>query len=146
MQVLNEMTLTFPSKSQNEAFARAAVAAFALQLDPDLQDMADIKTAVSEAVTNAIIHGYEGTLGEITIKARILESNGLQIVVSDKGQGIADIDTARTPMYTSKPHLERSGMGFTIMEQFMDDLEVHSDVGEGTCVVMYKWLKAAPGH
>lgn len=140
MQVLNEMTLRFPSKSQNEAFARAAVAAFALQLDPTIQELADIKTIVSEAVTNAIIHGYENNEGEITVQARVLENRGIEITVRDEGVGIDNIEAAMQPMYTSKPHLERSGMGFTIIQQFADSLEVCSEPGKGTTVRMQVWL------
>lgn len=133
----NEMKLEFVSKSTNEAFARITVAAFASQLDPTIEELADIKTAVSEAVTNCIIHGYENTEGIIKIIAKIF-ADTLEIEISDSGKGIENIDMARKPLYTSKPNLERSGMGFTIMESFMDKLYVRSKVGGGTTVRMIK--------
>jgi stage II sporulation protein AB (anti-sigma F factor) len=133
----NEMKLEFPSKSENEAFARVVVAAFASQLDPTLEEIQDVKMAVSEAVTNAIIHGYENTYGIVTIKCAI-EDNQLIVEVIDNGKGIEDVNLARQPLYTSKPELERSGMGFTVMESFMDSLEVESEIGKGTRVVMKK--------
>lgn len=141
MQYENEMRLEFPSKSSNEAFARVAVAAFASQLDPTLEEIADIKTAVSEAVTNSIIHGYEGKKGYIKIFAGI-KGNTIEIEVIDEGKGIEDVELARQPLYTSKPELERSGLGFTIMENFMDDLEVESTPGKGTRVRMKKVIKS----
>lgn len=141
MDILNEMTIDFLSKSQNEAFARVVVAAFASQLNPTLDELADIKTAVSEAVTNCIIHGYENTVGIIRIKA-ILRENEIEIWVQDWGKGIEDIEKARQPLWTSKPELDRSGMGFTIMENFMDKLEVESTPGKGTIVKMYKTIKS----
>ncbi|SHM50766.1 stage II sporulation protein AB (anti-sigma F factor) [Caldanaerovirga acetigignens] len=140
MEILNEMTIDFLSKSQNEAFARVVVAAFASQLNPTLDELADIKTAVSEAVTNCIIHGYENNLGTIRIKA-ILRENEIEIWVQDWGKGIEDIEKARQPLWTSKPELDRSGMGFTIMENFMDRVEVESTLGKGTIVKMYKTIK-----
>ncbi|KXG78138.1 Anti-sigma F factor [Fervidicola ferrireducens] len=140
MEILNEMTIDFLSKSQNEAFARVVVAAFASQLNPTLDELADIKTAVSEAVTNCIIHGYENNLGTIRIKA-ILRENEIEIWVQDWGKGIEDIEKARQPLWTSKPELDRSGMGFTIMENFMDRVEVESTPGKGTIVKMYKTIK-----
>ncbi len=133
----NEMELDFLSKSNNEAFARITVAAFAAQLDPTIEELADIKTAVSEAVTNSIIHGYENTEGLVKIKATLL-NNVVQIEISDNGKGIEDIELARKPLYTSKGNLERSGMGFTIMESFMDEVEIHSVVGIGTKIIMKK--------
>lgn len=136
----NEMKLEFLSKSNNEAFARIAVAAFASQLDPTLEELADIKTAVSEAVTNCIIHGYEDTEGIVKIECQIYD-NTLEIEISDSGKGIEDIKTAREPLYTSKPNLERSGMGFTIMESFMDEMKVESILGMGTKVTMKKAIK-----
>lgn len=139
MEVINEMRLEFLSKSQNEAFARVTVAAFAAQLDPTLEEIADIKTAVSEAVTNAIIHGYENTIGIVTITARLYK-NKIEIEVLDKGKGIEDVEKARQPLYTSKPELERSGMGFTVMETFMDEMEVVSAPGQGTRVKLIKYL------
>lgn len=140
MEIINEMTIDFLSKSQNEAFARVVVAAFASQLNPTLDELADIKTAVSEAVTNCIIHGYENNLGTIRIKA-ILRENEIEIWVQDWGKGIEDIEKARQPLWTSKPELDRSGMGFTIMENFMDRVEVESTPGKGTIVKMYKTIK-----
>lgn len=136
----NEMKLEFPSKSNNEAFARITVAAFASGLDPTIEELADIKTAVSEAVTNCIIHGYENKEGIIKIVCKLF-SNTIQIEISDNGKGIEDIETARQPLYTSKPDLERSGMGFTIMESFMDEMKVESIVGLGTKVTMVKIIK-----
>lgn len=136
----NEMKLEFLSKSNNEAFARITVAAFASQLDPTIEELADIKTAVSEAVTNCIIHGYEDREGIVKIRAKIL-GNSLQIEISDNGKGIENINLAREPLYTSKPKLERSGMGFTIMESFMDDVKIESIVGLGTKITMKKTIK-----
>jgi len=134
---LNEMQLDFVSKSENESFARVAVAAFASQLDPTLDELADIKTAVSEAVTNSIIHGYEDTIGIIRINSKLYEDR-IVITIQDWGKGIEDIEKARQPLWTSKPELERSGMGFTIMEDFMDELSVKSTPGEGTVITMVK--------
>ncbi len=136
----NEMELSFLSKSNNEAFARITVAAFAAQLDPTIEELADIKTAVSEAVTNCIIHGYENTEGLIKIKATLLK-NEIEIEISDSGKGIEDIELARKPLYTTKGNLERSGMGFTIMESFMDEVEIYSVVDIGTKVIMKKKIK-----
>jgi stage II sporulation protein AB (anti-sigma F factor) len=137
MSVRNYMDLKIPSKSQNEAFARVVVAAFASQLDPTIEELADVKTAVSEAVTNAIIHGYDNSEGIITIKCQLTE-DGIEVEVSDSGKGIEDIAQARQPLYTSRPELERSGMGFTVMETFMDQLEVYSTKDQGTTVIMRK--------
>ena len=136
----NEMELSFISKSNNEAFARITVAAFAAQLDPTIEELADIKTAISEAVTNCIIHGYEDTEGIVRLKAKLLD-NTLEVEISDNGKGIEDIELARKPLYTTKGNLERSGMGFTIMESFMDEVEIHSVVGIGTKIVMKKTIK-----
>ena len=136
----NEMKLEFISKSSNEAFARVAVAAFAAQLDPTIEELADIKTAVSEAVTNSIIHGYEDKQGIIKIVCKLKE-NKIIIEISDTGKGIEDIEAAKEPLYTTKPNLERSGMGFTIMESFMDSMEIESIVGLGTKVTMSKKIK-----
>lgn len=133
----NYMKLEFLSRSNNESFARVVVAAFASQLDPTLEELSDIKTAVSEAVTNAIIHGYEYGEGTVILEATI-EDNVIEIVVIDKGKGIGDIKLAMEPFYTSKPDLERSGMGFTVMETFMDDLQVESEKDVGTKVIMRK--------
>ena len=133
----NEMKLEFVSKSSNEAFARITVAAFASQLDPTIEELSDIKTAVSEAVTNCIIHGYENTTGIVKVECK-LKDNWIEIEVSDTGKGIEDVELARRPLYTSKANLERSGMGFTLMESFMDEISVKSIVGLGTKVVMKK--------
>ena len=136
----NEMNLNFISKSNNEAFARISVAAFVAQLDPTIEEISDIKTAVSEAVTNAIVHGYEDKMGIVTLICKIHE-NEIFIQISDNGKGIEDIDMAKQPLYTTKPNLERSGMGFTIMESFMDELQVESVLGIGTKVTMKKKIK-----
>ena len=136
----NEMKLEFLSKSCNEAFARIAVAAFASQLDPTIEEIADIKTAVSEAVTNSIIHGYENKEGIVRLHCMI-KNNNIIIEVSDTGIGIEDVNIAKEPLYTSKPNLERSGMGFTIMQSFMDELSVESVVNLGTKVTMRKVIK-----
>nr|WP_307729592.1 anti-sigma F factor [Caldicellulosiruptor diazotrophicus] len=135
------MELKIPSKAQNEAFARVAVAAFVAQLDPTMDEITEIKTAVSEAVTNSIIHAYEDKIGEIIIKGKIYENYIVEIEVIDFGKGIEDVELARQPLFTTKPDQERSGMGFTVMETFMDKLEVLSEVGKGTCVKMLKAIK-----
>jgi stage II sporulation protein AB (anti-sigma F factor) len=137
----NEMNLEFISKSNNEAFARITVAAFVAQLDPTIEELADIKTAVSEAVTNAIIHGYEDKKGIVKIKCQIVEDIVI-IEVSDNGKGIEDVDLAKQPLFTTKPNLERSGMGFTIMESFMDELNIESIMGLGTKITMKKKIKS----
>ena len=136
---LNEVTLTFPSRSSNEGFARSAAACFASQMDPTLNELEDIKTAVSEAVTNAIVHGYPDAIGTVTLKLRECPGNILELVVKDKGRGIPDVEKARQPMFTTGG-AERSGMGFTIMESFMDQLLVRSLPGRGTTVTMKKKL------
>ncbi len=136
----NEMKLEFLSKSANESFARIAVAAFVSQLDPTIEEIADIKTSVSEAVTNCIIHAYPDREGIIKIKS-VLNDNEVEIEISDTGEGIENVEEARTPLYTSKVNLERSGMGFTIIENFMDDLRVESIVGIGTKLTMKKIIK-----
>ncbi|MBU3111310.1 anti-sigma F factor [Clostridium lacusfryxellense] len=133
----NKIKIEFLSKSQNESFARVAVAAFASQLDPTIDEITDVKTAVSEAVTNAIIHGYESEEEMITIEA-IIEGTQLTVIVNDVGKGIDNLELAMQPLYTSRPDLERSGMGFTVMETFMDSLEVKSDKGRGTSIIMKK--------
>ena len=133
----NEMKLEFSSKTSNEAFARIAVAAFVSQLDPTIDELSDIKTAVSEAVTNSIIHGYGDDDGIVKIEAKIFLDT-VQIEVSDNGKGIEDVEMAMRPLYTSKPDLERSGMGFTIMESFMDEIKVESALGFGTKVFLKK--------
>lgn len=136
----NEMELQFISKSTNESFARITVAAFASQLDPTIEELADIKTAVSEAVTNCIIHAYDNKQGIIKINAK-LQENEITIKISDNGKGIENIDVAKEPLYTTKPNLERSGMGFTIMESFMDSMKVESIVGLGTKITLTKTIK-----
>lgn len=140
MKIDNEMKLEFLSKSQNESFARSVVAAFAAQLDPTIEELSEIKTAVSEAVTNCIIHGYEYEQGLVTIICRII-GNMVEIEISDKGKGIEDVELARQPLYTSKPELERSGMGFTVMETFMDEVMIFSEAGKGTKIIMRKFFK-----
>ena len=135
----NEMKLEFVSKSANESFARISVAAFASQLDPTIDELADIKTAVSEAVTNSIIHGYENTIGIVKVECKIKE-NLIEIQVLDNGKGISNVEEARKPLYTTKAELERSGMGFTIMESFMDELKVESIPDVGTKVTMKKYI------
>lgn len=137
MKHTNEIALTFLSKSANEGFARSAVASFAAQLDPTLDEINDIKTAVSEAVTNCIIHAYPNSVEKIHIRVRLFSDNTIEIVIKDSGLGISDIDKARTPMFTTGDS-ERSGMGFTIMESFMDTLTVRSKQGRGTTVTMKK--------
>ena len=140
MKFENYMTLEFPSRSANEAFARSAVACFAAQLDPTMEEMGDIRTAVSEAVTNAIVHAYPEGLGTVTVRCRILKGNTLDIVVKDRGIGIADVEQARKPMFTTGG-MDRSGMGFTIMESFMTNLEISSRPGKGTTVHMRRKLQ-----
>lgn len=140
MSYNNKMKIQFLNKSANEGFARVAVASFVTQLDVTVEQLADIKTAVSEAVTNSIVHGYEGLVGYITLECEI-DENTVYITVSDCGRGISDIELARKPLYTSRPELERSGMGFTVMETFMDAVEVTSSLGLGTVVKMSKKLQ-----
>ena len=140
MNVLNYIKLEFPSKSSNEAFARAAAAAFAVQLDPTLEELGDIKTAVSEAVTNCIVHAYPTELGRISMRLRILDGSVLEISVKDWGRGIEDIDQAMKPLFTTGGE-ERSGMGFTIMGSFMDKLKVKSAPGKGTTVIMRRDIR-----
>lgn len=140
-KVINETDMSFPARSVNESFARYAVSSFCAQLDPTLEEISDIRTAVSEAVTNAIIHGYrENTDGTVYINVKICENRTLIIKVRDKGCGIADIKQAMTPLYSGDPSGERGGMGFSIMESFTDDLDVRSSVGKGTTVTMVKKL------
>jgi len=137
MEIRNYIKVEFPSRSANEGFARATAACFAAQLDPTLEELGDIKTAVSEAVTNAIVHAYPDSIGKITLKARIFDDNRLEMIISDKGSGIENITKAREPMFTTGGE-ERSGMGFTIMESFMDKLTIKSVPGKGTTVTMVK--------
>ena len=141
MRDTNEMELVFDSISVNEGFARVAVAAFMTQLNPTLEEVADVKTAVSEAVTNAIIHGYEEDESKFVYLRCELIENTIKIVVEDYGKGIENVEEARQPMFTSKPELERSGMGFSFMETFMDDMQVASILGEGTKVIMTKTIE-----
>lgn len=140
MKFENYMILEFPSRSSNESFARSAIACFAAQLDPTMEELGDIRTAVSEAVTNCIVHAYPDTIGTILIRARVLKDNVLDVVIKDKGIGIADIEQARKPMFTTGG-ADRSGMGFTIMESFMTSLEITSAPGKGTTVHMRRRLQ-----
>ena len=140
MKFENYMILDFPSRSSNEAFARSAVACFAAQMDPTLEELGDIRTAVSEAVTNCIVHAYPDKIGNITLRCRILKDNVLDIVVKDRGIGIPDVEQARKPAFTTGGR-ERSGMGFTIMESFMDKLKVKSSGSKGTSVTMLRTIK-----
>ena len=139
MEHNNEMTIIFDSRSCNEGFARVAVAAFCTQLNPTLEEVADIKTAVSEAITNSIIHGYDNQVKKIWIECRT-EEKTLYVTVSDEGRGIPDVQKAMEPMFTTRPELDRSGMGFAFMEAFMDEIQVESQVGKGTVVRMKKTI------
>ena len=141
MKAIDQATIVFTSRSANEGFARAAAACFAAQMDPTLEELGDIKTVVSEGVTNAIVHGYPDQLGRIAVKLKLLPNNTLEITVRDWGRGIADIQQARQPLFTTGGE-ERSGMGFTIMESFMDKLTVKSTPGRGTTVTMRKRVSA----
>ena len=141
MLVKNEIKLQLPSKSSNESFARIAVSAFFAQLDPTLDEITDIKTAVSEAVTNCIVHGYANSIGYIFIHAKILENNKIYVKIRDKGCGIDDIQKAIEPMFTTCKSGERSGLGFTVMQNFMDKLDVKSKKGKGTTIILTKTLK-----
>ena len=145
MKGLNYIKLDFPSRSVNEGFARAAAAAFAAQLDPTLDELGDIKTAVSEAVTNCIVHAYPDSIGKISMRMRILEDGVLEICVKDSGVGIPDVGNAREPLFTTGGE-ERSGMGFTIMESFMDRLTVRSKPGKGTSVTMRRTIERRGGE
>ena len=144
MKAIDQVTITFTSRSANEGFARACAACFAAQLDPTLDEVADIKTAVSEAVTNAIVHAYPDRLGRIVLRLRLYEGNELEIQIKDNGVGIPDVDQARAPLYTTGGE-ERSGMGFTIMESFMDGLKVRSQPDKGTAVTMRKRIARRTG-
>ncbi len=137
------MEIRFLSLSGNESFARAAAAAFAAQMNPDIEELSDIRTAVSEAVTNAIIHGYEQNTDRIVTMQMEIDGDNLTIIVKDDGCGIGDIELARKPFFTSKPELERSGMGFSVMEAFMDSVDVQSKVGNGTVITMQKRIRHA---
>ena len=136
----NSMRVEFPNNSDNERFARSVAAAFVLELDPTVDQLSEIKTAVSEAVTNAIIHGYDGTDGIVTMEGNIYDDT-VEFTISDNGVGIPDIRRAREPLFTGKPEMERSGMGFTIMETVMDAMEVESEVGKGTKITLSKQIK-----
>ena len=138
---LNEMKVSFPSYSENERFARVAVSGFLTQLDPQIDELADVKTAVSEGVTNAIVHGYRNTLGEIFMQIRIFENRHVYIKIRDRGCGIADIEQAMQPLFTTAPEEERAGLGFAVMESFMDKVKVRSKLGEGTTLILEKTLK-----
>lgn len=144
MKPINEVKLTFLSRSANEGFARTAAACFAAQLDPTLDEVNDVKTAVSEAVTNCIVHAYPDKLGQVTLRLRLFEDNSLEIVVKDTGVGIPDVEKARKPLFTTGGE-ERSGMGFTIMESFMDTLKVKSVLGKGTTVTMRRRISRRLG-
>lgn len=139
MKAMNEMSVSFPSVSSNESFARAAVSAFAAQLDPTLDQLADLKTAVSEAVTNAIVHGYRETIGKVTITARLYETGKVVVKIRDRGVGIEDVEKAMEPLYTTGGE-ERAGLGFAVMQSFCDKVSVRSQPGKGTTVTLQKNL------
>ncbi len=141
----NEMEVSFLSVPENEAFARVVIAAFAVQLSPTVAEIADVKTAVSEAVTNAIVHGYEGTRGMVTMRA-VIDGTVLSVEIADRGRGIANVSQAMEPFFTTHPEQERSGMGFAVMQTFMDDVEVASTPGSGTIVRLRKRIKAESVH
>ena len=141
-RVINEMTLKLPSLSVNEGMARAAVAAFCSQLDPNATEIADIKCAVSEAVTNSIVHGYKDSIGIIYITVKLFEGRLVVVEIRDRGRGIADVKLARQPLFTTDAENERSGMGFTVMESFCDRVRVNSGCKKGTTVILYKSLKS----
>lgn len=140
-KILNEIKLSFPSLSENERFSRLAVSGFASQLDPQVDELSDIKTAVSEAVTNSIVHAYKNEIGKIELVARIYEDNVIYIKIKDHGCGITDIKKAMEPLFTTSPEEERAGLGFAVMESFMDKLKVQSREGKGTSVILTKKLK-----
>lgn len=140
MEILNEMKVEFLSRSANESFARIVVSAFVSQLDPTIAEITDIKTAVSEAVTNSIIHGYKNTVGIIEMVVRIFSDRIVEITITDKGRGIEDVEKARQPLYSTGNSDERSGMGFTVMETFMDEVHINSKIGEGTQIVLKRCL------
>ncbi len=142
MKSINNMRLTFDSRSANEAFARTTVAAFLCSLDPTMEELMDVKTAVSEAVTNAIVHGYRDTIGKVTITAALYENNKIVIKVKDSGCGIEDIEKAKEPLFTTAPAEERAGLGFAVMESLMDKLKVTSAPGKGTTVTMERVIRS----
>lgn len=143
-QIVNQAAVQFLSRSSNEGFARTVAACFAAQLDPTLDELNDLKTAVSEAVTNAIVHGYPDSLGKVSMVMKLYDDNTVEVIVKDKGVGIADLDQARTPLYTTGG-AERAGMGFTIMESFTDGMKVRSKPGKGTTVVLCKKISRRMG-
>ena len=143
-EVINEVRLTFPSVSANEAFARSAAASFCAQLNPTFDELSDIKCAVSEAVTNAVVHGYRDALGEIQLLMKLTEDRVFRAEIRDRGCGIPNVEEAMRPLFTTDPENERSGMGFTIIENFMDSLRVVSSPGKGTRVIMTKKLSMLP--
>ncbi len=145
MKTINKFTLSFPSKSTNEAFARSAVATFVLLLDPTIDELSDIKTAVSEAVTNCIVHGYPDIIGTVYISAEIKSDHSVTVKIRDKGVGIPDIEQAMEPLYTTGDE-ERAGLGFAVMQSFMDDIKVKSTVGKGTTVIMRKKISVRAGR
>lgn len=140
MNITNEMNINFLSKSSNESFARSVVASFVLNLDPTINELADIKTAVSEAVTNCIVHGYKMDAGIIYINAKITDTNKIIIKIRDKGCGIENVEKAMEPLFTTAPEEERAGLGFAVMQSFMDKIKVSSKVGKGTTVTMEKTI------
>lgn len=140
MKIINEMKLSFPSKSCNEAFARAAVTAFVMNLDPTVEELSDLKTAVSEAVTNCIVHGYRHGLGTIFITAKITEANKVTVKIRDKGCGIEDVNQAMQPLFTTAPEEERAGLGFAVMQSFCDSVKVSSKPQKGTTVTLEKYI------
>ncbi len=140
MLLKNEMKLQIPSRSFNESFARVAISSFFAQLDPTIDEISDIKTAVSEAVTNSIVHGYENSIGTIYIHAKILDENTIYIKIRDRGRGIENVEKAKEPMFTTCKTGERSGLGFTVMQSFMDKLRITSKIGKGTTVILIKTL------
>lgn len=142
MKATNEMTLSFISRSANESFARAAVTSFFVQLDPTVEELSDIKTAVSEAVTNAIVHGYKNSLGKVQINARIYPDSRIYIRIKDNGCGIPDVEKAMEPLYTTCSTGERAGLGFAVMQSFMDKVKVRSVLGKGTTVILSKKLSS----
>ena len=140
MKIINEMKLSFPSKSCNEAFARAAVTAFVMNLDPTVEELSDLKTAVSEAVTNCIVHGYRHGSGTIFITAKITEANKVTVKIRDKGCGIEDVNQAMQPLFTTEPEEERAGLGFAVMQSFCDSVKVSSKPQKGTTVTLEKYI------
>ncbi len=144
-KIINQVRLTLPSRSVNEGFVRSAVSACASQLDPTPLELADIKCAVSEAMTNSIVHAYPDGIGKIRVKLTLRDDRSVEVEISDSGVGIADIKAAREPLFTTDPGGERSGMGFTVMESFTDRLRVRSSPGRGTTVIMTKYLKSPEG-